>query len=80
MPIFANNPIQSITIDKIESYQLKSKRKLEILNLPKNKAKRESEILFKMLNAEITALLHVRISSRILYIYYVLIKHNKLLR
>ena len=53
---FANDYIQFITTDKIENYQLK--RKLEVINLPKNSGKREPEISFKMINAEMTTLHH----------------------
>ena len=50
LPFFKNKPVQNITTDQIESYQLK--RKLEILSIPKNKNKRESEISFKSINIE----------------------------
>ncbi|MHB1645606.1 MAG: hypothetical protein ACYCSW_03745 [bacterium] len=42
LPFFENKSIQSISKDNIETYPLK--RKLELLALPKNKDKRESEI------------------------------------
>ncbi len=54
LPVFKNKPIQSITTDQIENYQLK--RKLEIINLPKNSGKRESEISFGSVNVEIATL------------------------
>ena len=50
LPFFKNKPIQNITTDQIESYQLK--RKLEILSTLKNKNKRENEISFKSINIE----------------------------
>ena len=56
LSVFKNNPIQSIPIDQIENYQLK--RKIEIINLPKNKGKRESEISFRSVNIEISTLHH----------------------
>ena len=55
LPVFKNKSIQSITIDQIENYRLK--RKLEIINLPKNSGKRESEISFRSVNIETATLL-----------------------
>ena len=54
LPVFKNKSIQSITTDQIENYRLK--RKLEIINLPKNSGKRESEISFRSVNIEIATL------------------------
>ncbi len=54
LQVFKDEPIKHITKDKIENYQLK--RKLEILALPKNKNKRESEISFRTVNIEIEVL------------------------
>ncbi|MDA8053621.1 MAG: site-specific integrase, partial [Deltaproteobacteria bacterium] len=51
LSVFKNKSLQSIGIDLIENYQLK--RKIEIINLPKNKGKRESEISFRSVNIEI---------------------------
>ena len=55
LPVFKNKSLQSITTDQIENYQLK--RRLEVINLPKNIGKRESEISFRFLNIE-TGILH----------------------
>ncbi|MHB1647027.1 MAG: tyrosine-type recombinase/integrase [bacterium] len=57
LPIFKNLSIQDITTDQIETYQLK--RKFEILSLPKNIGKRESEINFRSVNIETTTLNNV---------------------
>ena len=54
LPVFKNKSIQSITADQIENYRLK--RKLEVINLPKNSGKRESEISFRSVNIEIATL------------------------
>ncbi|MHB1753984.1 MAG: tyrosine-type recombinase/integrase [bacterium] len=54
LPVFKSSSIQSVTTDQIETYQLK--RKLEILSLPKNSGKRESEINFRSVNIETTTL------------------------
>ena len=54
LSMFASDYIQSVTANKIETYQLK--RRLEIINLPKNKDKRESEISFRTVNIEIATL------------------------
>jgi len=56
LQIFKDKPIASIAKDQIENYQLK--RKLEILSMPKNKDKRESEIAFRSVNIEIGTLRH----------------------
>ena len=56
LPIFKDRPIANITKDLIENYQLK--RKSEILSMPKNKNKRESEIAFRSINIEIGTLRH----------------------
>ena len=56
LPFFGDKFVQSITTDQIENYQLK--RKLEIINLPKNSGKRESEISFRSNNIETTTLHH----------------------
>ena len=57
LPVFKNKSLQSIGIDQIENYQLK--RRLEVINLPKNIGKRESEISFRFLNIEISILHHI---------------------
>ena len=54
--IFKNKKIAEINKDWIENYQFK--RHLEILAMPKNKAKRESEISFRSINIEISTLHH----------------------
>ena len=54
LPVFKNKSIQSITTDQIENYQFK--RRLEVINLPKNAGKRESEISFRSVNIEIATL------------------------
>ncbi len=56
LPIFENKLIQHINTDYIENYQLK--RRLEIINLPKNADKREAEINFRSVNYEISMLKH----------------------
>ncbi|MHB1646667.1 MAG: site-specific integrase [Candidatus Acididesulfobacter diazotrophicus] len=48
LPIFKTKNIQAITQSDIKDYQLK--RKLEILSMPKNIGKRESEISFRTAN------------------------------
>jgi integrase len=55
LPAFANKNIKDINISDIENYQLK--RKLEILSMPKNIGKRESDISFRLVNRE-TIILH----------------------
>ena len=54
LPIFQDKPIQSINRDQIENYQFK--RRLEVLNMPKNIGKREHEISFRFINIEIATL------------------------
>ncbi len=54
--IFKNKKIAEINKDQIENYQFK--RHSEILAMPKNKAKRESEISFRSVNIEISTLHH----------------------
>jgi integrase len=54
LPVFKDKNIQSITKDQIENYQLK--RRIEIMSMPKNKGKRDSEISFAYLNKEILIL------------------------
>jgi integrase len=54
LPIFADKSIKNITVDTIEAYQLK--RKLEIMDMRKNRNKRESEISFRIANIEISTL------------------------
>ena len=54
LPIFENKYIQHISQLDIEKYQLQ--RKLEIMSLPKNSGKRESEISFRLINIEIATL------------------------
>ena len=56
LPIFQDMILSSITTDKIENYRLS--RKLEIISMPKNKGKRESEISFRSINIEIAVLSH----------------------
>ena len=56
LPVFKDKPIQSITTDQIENYLLK--RKIELLSIPKNKDKKESEISFRSINIEIATLRH----------------------
>ena len=51
-----DKPIQSITTDQIENYQLK--RKMELLSIPKNKDKKESEISFRSINIETGTIRH----------------------
>ncbi len=54
LPIFGNKELKNITVSDIEKYQLI--RKIEILNLPKNKGKREQDITFRLINIEIATL------------------------
>jgi integrase len=54
LPYFKNKSIQSINRDRIENYQLK--RRLDVLNMPKNIGKREHEISFRFVNIEIATL------------------------
>ena len=51
---FENKNIKDITVNDIETYQLK--RKLEIILLPKNQGKREQDISFRLINIEIATL------------------------
>ncbi|MHB1665052.1 MAG: tyrosine-type recombinase/integrase [bacterium] len=54
LPVFKDKIIKKITISDIKNYQMQ--RKFEILSLPKNKNKRESEISFRIVNMEISIL------------------------
>jgi integrase len=54
LPVFNNRDINDISITDIEKYQLQ--RKLDVLNLPKNKNKKESAISFRFINIEIATL------------------------
>ena len=54
LPFFKDKQITAITRDLIENYQLK--RKLEVINLPKNSGKKESEISFRFVNIEMSTL------------------------
>ncbi|MHB1703514.1 MAG: tyrosine-type recombinase/integrase [bacterium] len=54
LPVFKNKKIAEINNDQIENYRFK--RRLEILDMPKNAGKRESEISFAYLNKEILIL------------------------
>ncbi len=54
LPIFKTKNIQAITQSDIKDYQLK--RKLEILSMPKNIGKRESEISLRTANIEVGTL------------------------
>ena len=56
LPIFKNEDVKNISVNDIENYRLK--RKLEILSMPKNAGKKESEISFRTANREITILHH----------------------
>ena len=56
LPFLKDKPIQSITTDQIENYQLK--RKMELLSIPKNKNKKESEISFRSINIETGTIRH----------------------
>ncbi len=56
LPVFKNEDAKSISVNDIENYRLK--RKLEILSMPKNAGKKESEISFRTVNREITILHH----------------------
>ena len=53
-PFFENKDILKITQSDIEKYQ--NERRLTILNFPKNKNKRDSEISFRSVNIEVTTL------------------------
>ena len=54
LPVFQNKLVEEIMTPDIKNYQLK--RRLEIINNPKNRDKRESEISFKSLNHELQIL------------------------
>ncbi len=54
LPIFENKELNNIVQVDIKNYQLQ--RKLEIMNLPKNTGKKESEINFRSVNLEIITL------------------------
>ncbi len=54
LPVFKNKKIAEINNDQIEDYRLK--RRLEILSMPKNIGKKESEVSFAYLNKEILIL------------------------
>ena len=54
LPVFQNKPVEDINTLDLKNYQLQ--RRLEIINNPKNKDKRESEISFKSLNHELQIL------------------------
>ena len=54
--IFKDKSISDITQSNIKDYQLK--RKIEIMAMPKNIGKKESEISFRSVNLEITTLHH----------------------
>ncbi len=56
LPIFAEKELKDILLLDIKNYQIQ--RKLEILSLPKNTSKRESEINFRSVNYEIVILHH----------------------
>ena len=56
LPFFENKDIAKITLPDIEKYQ--NERRLSIINLSKNKNKRDSEISFRSVNIEITTLHH----------------------
>ena len=54
LPIFQNKELNNIFTPDIKNYQLQ--RKFEIISMPKNAGKRESEISFKSVNLEIAIL------------------------
>ena len=56
LPVLKDKNITGITQSDVENYQLK--RRLEILSMPKNINKRESEISFRSANIEIATLSH----------------------
>ena len=56
LPDFKGKQISDITQSDIKKYQLK--RKIEIMSMPKNIGKKESEISFRSANLEITTLHH----------------------
>ena len=54
LPAFENKELKDISISDIKNYQVK--RKVEIINMPKNLNKRESEITYRSVNLEIAIL------------------------
>ncbi len=56
LPVFKDKNISEITQSDIKEYQIK--RRLEVLSLPKNQLKKESEINFRWINLEISTLHH----------------------
>ena len=56
LPVFENVPVEDIKNMDIEEYQ--RTRRLEIINLPKNINKRDSEISFRSVNYELVVLHH----------------------
>lgn len=56
LPVFKDKNITDIAQSDIKNYQLK--RKLEIVDMQKNRNKRESEISFRIANIEISTLHH----------------------
>ena len=54
LPAFENKELKDISISDIKNYQ--AKRKAEIINMPKNLNKRESEITYRSVNLEIAIL------------------------
>ena len=54
LQFFNNKNLKDIGVSDIKNYQFQ--RKLEVLNLPKNKGKKESEITFRTINYEIAIL------------------------
>ena len=56
LPVFKDKNISEITQSDIKEYQIK--RRLEVLSLPKNQQKKESEINFRWINLEISTLHH----------------------
>jgi hypothetical protein len=56
LPVFKDKNIKLISNSDIENYQLK--RRIEVMAMPKNIRKRESEVSFCYMNKEITTLRH----------------------
>ncbi len=54
LPAFENKELKDISISDIKNYQ--AKRKAEIINMPKNLNKRESEITYRSVNLKIAIL------------------------
>ena len=54
LPIFKDKNIAGITVNDVKTYQLQ--RKLEIMAIPKNIEKKDSEISFRSVNLETTTL------------------------